>query len=77
MAMLRALLKALFSFLALAIGSGILVWVLYNELVERQPQYRRPILGQFGLVFVMLGAGFYWGRQALAYFRRREDRPAP
>lgn len=71
--MLRAILKGLFSFFALLIGGGIIVWVLYNELVERQPQYQRPpLVGTFGIAPVMVGVGLHWGRQALAYFRKRD-----
>jgi hypothetical protein len=71
--MLRAILKGLFSLLVLLIGGGIIVWVLYNELVERQPQYQRPPLaGIFGIAPAMVGVGLHWGRQALAYFGRRD-----
>lgn len=42
--MLRAAFKGLFSILALLIGGSIIGWVLYNEVVERLPQYQRPPL---------------------------------
>jgi hypothetical protein len=48
--MLRAAFKGLFSILALVIGGSIIGWVLYNEVVERLPQYRRPpLVGTFGI----------------------------
>jgi len=71
--MLGAAFKGLFSILALAIGSGIIVWVLYNELVERLPQYQRPpLVGTFGIAPAMILVGLRWGRQTLSYFRRRD-----
>ena len=70
--MLRALFKGAFALLALLIGSGMIVWILYNELVERQPQYTRPPLaGAFGIAPLMLVFGWYWGQDALAHLRRR------
>jgi len=71
--MLGAAFKGLFSILALAIGGGIIVWVLYNEIVERLPQYQRPpLVGTFGIAPSMILIGLHWGRQALSYFRRRD-----
>src|SRR5262245_59631351 len=71
-AMLVALLKGVFALLALLIGSSLIVWILYNELVERQPQYvRPPLAGVFGIAPVMLIFGWCWGREALAALRRR------
>jgi hypothetical protein len=69
--MLRAVFKGLFSVLALVIGGSIIGWVLYNEVVERLAQYRRPpLVGTFGIAPAMILVGLHWGRQALAYFRR-------
>jgi len=39
MEMVGAAFKGLLSILALAIDGCILVWVLYNEMVERLPEY--------------------------------------
>jgi hypothetical protein len=70
--MLVALFKGVFALLALLIGSSMIVWILYNELVERQPQYvRPPLAGAFGIAPLMLAFGWYWGRDALAALRRR------
>ena len=53
--MLAALVKGLFALLALLIGSGMIVWILYNELVERQPEYvRPPLAGPLGIAPLML-----------------------
>jgi hypothetical protein len=69
---LAALFKGVFALLALLIGSGMIVWILYNELVERQAQYvRPPLAGAFGIAPVMLFFGWCWGRDALAALRRR------
>jgi len=70
--MLVALFKGVFALLALLIGSGMILWILYNELVERQPQYvRPPLAGAFGIAPLMLAFGWYWGRDALTALRRR------
>ena len=71
--MLGTAAKALFAVLALVIGGAILVWVGYNELVERLPQYQRPpVAGIFGIAPAMIVVGMHWGRQALAAMRRRD-----
>jgi hypothetical protein len=71
--MLGAAFKGLLAILALAIGGGIIVCVLYNEMVERLPQYQRPpLVGTFGFAPTMILVGLHWGRQALSYFRRRD-----
>jgi len=73
MTMLGAVFKGLFSILALIIGGWIIVWVLYNEVIERLAEYRRPPLtGIFGIAPAMILVGVHWGRQALDYFRRRD-----
>jgi hypothetical protein len=71
--MLGAACKGLLSLLALLIGGSIVGWVLYNELIQRLPQYQRPPLaGVFGIAPIMILVGLHWGRQALAYVRRRD-----
>ena len=55
-----------FGFLAVLIGFGIAVWLLYNLLVERQPEFTGiRTLGQLLLPFVMIGWGVYWVRKGL------------
>lgn len=71
--MLTAIFKCLLSILALLIGSSITVWVLYNEFVQRQPEFQRPAgAGFFGVGPIMVAFGVIWGRQALAYFWKRD-----
>jgi len=71
--MLGAVFKGLFSILALVIGGGIIIWVLYNEAIERLPEYHRPpLVGVFGIAPTMILVGLHWGRQALGHFRRRD-----
>jgi len=70
--MLAALVKGVFALLALLIGSSVIVWILYNELVERQPEYvRPPLAGPLGIAPLMLFFGWHWGRDAFAALRRR------
>ena len=72
--MAAAVCKGLLAILALAIGSSIILWVLYNELVETLPQYRGPMLiGTFGIAPAMILTGLHWGRQALRRGRGRDD----
>jgi len=65
--MLTAIFKAVLSMLALLIGISVIVWVLYNNLIQRQPAFQ-PGPG-FGIGPIMVVYGVYWGRQSLAYFR--------
>lgn len=68
--MIKAVAKGIFSVLAILIGSGIIVWVLYNEFIERQPEFKRPTwVATFGAGPAMIGVGVYWGRQTLKSFR--------
>lgn len=78
--MIEAVTKGVLAVLAILIGAGIIAWVLYNEFVERLPEYQRPPLaGPLGIGPLMVGAGLYWGRQSLRCFasqpwRDRNDR---
>jgi hypothetical protein len=69
--MYTALIHGVLSILALLIGSTIIVWVLYNEFVQRQPGFQRGGTG-FGVGPIMVTYGLYWGRQALAYVRGQQ-----
>jgi hypothetical protein len=74
---LRLLIKGIFSLLAVLIGCSIIVWVLYNELIHRLPEYRRPPLaGTFGIAPCMIGIGLYWGRQVIQQLRAQPVVPA-
>ena len=61
--MFRFLFKLIFGSLAVLIGVGIIVWVCYNEFVERQPEYPGTSWWQpFGVAPAMIGVGVYWLR---------------
>lgn len=59
--------QVLFGLLSTAIGMAILVWILYNTFVDRQPQYRPHLFG-FGIGPLLLLFGIGWIASA---FRRR------
>ena len=64
------LLKALFSFLAILFGTSIILWVLYNEFVERLPSYNRPSYAPYvGIGPIMLATGLYWARSLIVEHR--------
>lgn len=50
-----------FGVLALLLGTSILLWVLYNECVERQPEFKRPpLVGTFGIAPTLCYIGYLW-----------------
>jgi len=59
---LLALPIALLGLISIIIGVAIVAWVLYNQFIERQPQYKAPIsyLGLFGIGPSLIGMGAYW-----------------
>ena len=70
MKILKLALKGLFSLLAVTIGWAFICWVLYNEFINRLPEYQRPPLpGIFGIAPAMIGVGLYWGRQVIQRLR--------
>ena len=65
-----ALLKLLFAAVAVLIGAGIVVWVLWNAFIARQPEYERPPLaGPLGVGPVMIAVGVFWTRSAITALR--------
>jgi len=71
--MLTAILKGVLSVLALLIGGGIIVWVLYNEFIQRQPEFQRPdYVPFFGIGPIMVACGVSWGWQSLSFFQKRD-----
>lgn len=75
--LIKAAIKAVLAVLAVGIGTSIILWVLYNELVERLPEYERPpFVGVFGVGPAMIAMGIYWGTQSFQLFadRRRARR---
>ncbi|MGD0516020.1 MAG: hypothetical protein ABSA26_00665 [Thermoguttaceae bacterium] len=74
---LRLLLKGIFSLLAVLIGCSLILWVLYNEIIHRLPEYQRPPwAGTFGIAPSMIGIGLYWGRQVIQQLRAQPVVPA-
>jgi|RhiMetdeSRZDD1v2_1073273.scaffolds.fasta_scaffold2263705_1 hypothetical protein len=71
MKMLEATFKGLFSILALVIGGCLLEWILLEEAVQKGRPWPEELRVLF-LAFSMILAGLHWGRQALAYFLRRD-----
>jgi hypothetical protein len=73
---LRLALKGIFCLLAILIGCSIILWVLYNELIHRLPDYQRlPWAGPFGIAPTMIGIGLYWGRQVIKQLRAQHIVP--
>jgi hypothetical protein len=74
---LRLLLKSVFALLAVLIGCSIILWVLYNEMIQRLPEYQPiPWAGTFGVAPSMIGVGLYWARQVIQQLRAQPDIPA-
>ena len=66
--------KALFSILAIIIGVFIIVWVIYNELIHRLPEYQRPPLaGPLGVAPAMIGIGVYWAKRIIEQLRGKSS----
>jgi hypothetical protein len=64
--------KLMFALLALLIGSSMILWVLYNEFINRLPEYERPpFAGIFGIAPAMIIIGLYWARSVLDEFRKK------
>ena len=54
-----------FGLIALVTGLTLIVWVLYNVLVERQPEFRWSPWQGFGIGPPLVVAGWIWMRRAL------------
>ena len=63
--------QAMFGLVALVIGASVIMWVLYNTLIETLPQYKGGIL-VFGVAPALLLFGIYWLR--LVFVRERQER---
>ena len=52
-----------FGLFGVLFGAAIIIWVLYNYLVERQPEFSGPrVFSGFGAAVPMLTVGIYWLR---------------
>lgn len=50
--------------------SSIIIRVLYNGFIERQPEFCHPLRETtFGAGPAMIGVGVYWTRQSLKFIR--------
>lgn len=71
MRIVKAVVKLVFGLVALLMGISIVLWVVYNEYIQRLPEYERPpFLGTFGIAPVMIAAGFYWAADAWKELRK-------
>jgi protein-S-isoprenylcysteine O-methyltransferase Ste14 len=64
--------QALFGIAAIICGLAIVVWVLYNSFVERQPEYSGGLL-TFGLGPALTAFGWFWLRQAFSRSQQLRD----
>lgn len=72
MKILTLVLNALFSVFAILIGCSLIIWILYNEFINRLPEYERPPLaGPLGFAPAMIGVGIYWAKQVIGQVRNR------
>ena len=67
-----AFFKLLFALLTVFIGAAIVLWVCYNELIQRLPEYERPpLVGVFGIAPIMILIGFYWAYDSFNVARKK------
>jgi hypothetical protein len=67
----------LMALLAVGIGLAIITWVLYNILIDTQPQYTGPNYispWSFGIGVPMVGIGVFWFRRGYQHLSRRSSR---
>jgi hypothetical protein len=60
--------QVLLGFLSAAAGVAIILWVAYNFLVERQPQFTGGLIPSLGLGPALAAGGYWWMRSA---FKRK------
>jgi hypothetical protein len=59
----RFVFRLVFGILAVSMGTAIILWVCYNELVSRRPEYTGThLLAPLGIGPAMIGVGVYWLR---------------
>jgi hypothetical protein len=69
MGVLMGVPQALFGLLCVSIGLAVVIWVIYNSFVERQPQYSGGFM-TLGIGPALILFGFGWLATA---FRRESD----
>jgi len=73
MAVMTLILRKTFGVLAVFIGSSIIIWVLYNRLIEKQPQFQWEWYQGFGIAIPIIAVGIYWLRRSSSK-RSTDDR---
>ena len=70
---IRTLFYLVFGCIALCMGVIIILWVLYNEFIDRRPAFvRPPFFGFFGIAPTLCIIGIYW---LLKPFRKNNSTP--
>lgn len=64
--------QALFGLLALIAGVAIIIWIIYNSLMARQPEYSGGIF-TFGIGPALTLFGVYWIRDAFSRYNKTTD----
>ena len=64
----------IFGAISILFGASIVLWVLYNTLIERQPEYSGPTyLMGFGIGPTLIAFGWYWLRQPTSNEKTAQD----
>ena len=61
---LLSLPQAIFGLSSVLLGLAIILWVAYNFLVERQPEFTGGVIPSLGIGPLLLVAGWWWLRSA-------------
>ena len=61
---LLSLPQAVFGLVSVLLGFSIILWVAYNFLVERQPEFTGGVIPSLGIGPALLAAGWWWLRSA-------------
>ncbi|ENE2728827.1 TPA: hypothetical protein ACKP89_003519 [Stenotrophomonas maltophilia] len=67
--------QVLFGLLCAVIGLLLVVWILYNLLIEHQSQFRIPSLPAFAAGPMMIVVGLGWARTAFRRAALEQDAP--
>ncbi|MFH0728208.1 MAG: hypothetical protein V2B19_17930 [Pseudomonadota bacterium] len=54
------LLRKIFGLLAVFIGGAVIIWVIFNLVVERQPEFNWHWWQGFGVGIPFITVGWYW-----------------
>jgi hypothetical protein len=61
---LLSLPQAILGLISLFLGLALVLWVAYNFLIERQPQFDGGVLPSLGIGPALIVAGYWWLRSA-------------